>query len=351
MKRVPRSQLEQVALALVIGLILVSLALLGPGTIQQLGRPAPTSTPTPTPGVSPPPAAVLLPAERDQALEGVVTIVNDHTFGTAFVIDTRGDLLTAASLIQDSSRLRVVDNSGGSHPVRVIGIDQAAGIAQIRAENGGLPMPFGDPDSLESEDPVVLLASPKVANLAPSTPAVISHVSPARLGLRVDDRPGNAGGPVVGPGGRVVGIFLRAATALPISAAQADLVQWSGRPGVLLPLADLPSNLVLRGTDTTSVPTNGASLQTINPTRASAAQDALVTIQGTGFLAGAALRVRFVPVASPNGAFDGLAPTLVSASALTVKVPAGRVVQDYVVQLTNGDGTLASSRTAFTVTP
>ena len=43
--------------------------------------------------------------------------------------------------------------------------------------------------------------------------------------------------------------------------------------------------------------------------------------------------------------------TLVNATTLTVKVPAGRVIQDYVIQLTNGDGIVASSRTAFTVTP
>jgi hypothetical protein len=36
---------------------------------------------------------------------------------------------------------------------------------------------------------------------------------------------------------------------------------------------------------------------------------------------------------------------------VTVKVPAGRVVQDYVIQLTNGDGSMTSSRTAFTITP
>jgi S1-C subfamily serine protease len=350
-KRIPKGQLEQVGLALVIGLILVSLAVLAPGAAQWLGHPSATPMPTPTASVTPPPAAVLLPAEREQALEGVVTIVNDRTFGTAFVIDTRGNLLTAASLIQDSRRLRLVDNSGGSHPVRLIGIDQVSGVAQIRAENGGLPMPFGDPDSLESEDPVVLLASPKVANLLPATPAIISHVSPARLGLRVDGRPGNAGGPVVGPGGRVVGIFQGGGSALPISAAQADLAQWSGRPGTLLPLADLPASLVLRGSDTTSPPTGGPTLQAISPARASAAQVTVITIQGSGFVAGPALRVRFVPVASPNGAFDGLGPTLVSGAALTVKVPAGRVVQDYVVQLINGDGTLAGSRTAFTVTP
>jgi len=71
----------------------------------------------------------------------------------------------------------------------------------------------------------------------------------------------------------------------------------------------------------------------------------------TGFIDGSMLRVGFIPLASPADAFDGLAATLVNPSTLTVKVPAGRVVQDYIIQLTNGDGIVTSSRIAFTVTP
>jgi len=63
------------------------------------------------------------------------------------------------------------------------------------------------------------------------------------------------------------------------------------------------------------------------------------------------LRVQFIPLASPSGGFDGLAPTFVNPATLTVKVPAGRVVQDYIVQVTSGDGNVTSSRIAFTVTP
>jgi hypothetical protein len=118
-----------------------------------------------------------------------------------------------------------------------------------------------------------------------------------------------------------------------------------------MPLAPIPGTLVLRGSDSTSSPTAGLTIQSVVPARASAAQDTIVTIQGNGFSAGALLRVHFVPLASPNGAFDGMAPTLVNASSVTVKVPAGRVVQDYVIQLTNGDGSGTSSRTAFTITP
>jgi S1-C subfamily serine protease len=340
---------EQVLTGLVITLVVAGMAVLIPTAAQRLGQPA--ATPAPTPSPTAPPSAVLLPEELERDLAGVMTIVNDHTFGTAFLIDAQGDFLTASSLVDGSQSLRLIDNTGGTHAVRVIGIDATLGLAQIRATNDGTPLPFGDPATLQLDDPVVLLASPKIANLRSSTPAVLTQRSSAQLTLRVDDLPGNIGGPVVGPGGKVMGILTIAGKAVPINLASTDIAQWRGQAGTMMPLAPIPGTLVLRGSDTTSSPTSGLIIQSVSPTRASAAQETLITIQGSGFTAGAMLRVHFVPLASPTGEFDGLAATPVNASTVTVKVPAGRVVQDYVIQLTNGDGSMTSSRTAFTITP
>jgi hypothetical protein len=347
--RIPGLRKDQLLTALVITLVVAGLAVLIPTAARRLAQP--TATPAATPTPTAPPAAVLLPEELERDLAGVMTIVNDHTFGTAFLIDAQGDFLTAASLVDGSESLRLIDNTGGTHSVRVIGIDSTLGLAQIRATNDGTPLPFGDAATLQLNDPVVLLASPKVANLRPSTPAVLTQRSATQLTLRVDDLPGNLGGPVVGPGGKVIGIATLTGKALPIGLSASDIAQWRGKDGTVMPLAPIPGTLVLRGSDTTSAPTGGPTIQSVSPTRASAAQDTIITIQGSGFTAGAMLRVHFVPLASPNGEFDGLATTLVNASSLTVKVPAGRVVQDYVIQLTNGDGSSTSSRTAFTVTP
>jgi hypothetical protein len=138
---------------------------------------------------------------------------------------------------------------------------------------------------------------------------------------------------------------------LPASVASLDLAQWRSRPGELAPLAALPPDLVLRGSGDTTTPSAGLALTSINPTRASSAQTTQVSLNGNGFLAGGALSVRFVPVASPSGTFLGSSPTVVSSSVITVKIPAGSPAQDYVVELTNGDGSSVSSRAAFTVTP
>jgi hypothetical protein len=349
--RIPKSRFDQALAALVITLVLVGIVVLLPkaGEWLSAARPAPTPVPTPTPTA--PPSAVLLPEERDRDLQGVMTIVNDHTFATAFLIDPQGDFLVAASVVNGSASLRLVDNTGGSHAVRLIGIDVDLGIAIVRAANDGTPLAFGDPATIQVDDPVVLLASPKVVNLRTATPAVVINRSDAQLTLRLDDLPGNLGGPVAGPGGKVVGILIASGRALPITVALTDIAQWRREAGTPVPLAPLPDNLVLRGTDTTSAPVGGPRLQSVSPTRASTAQDTVVTIQGSGFSDGKLLRVQFVPLASPNGGFDGLAPTFMNPSTLTVKVPAGRVVQDYIVQVTNGDGVVAGSRIAFTVTP
>jgi hypothetical protein len=348
---VPKSRLDRALAALVITLVLVATAILLPKAGQWLNAAQPTPTPVPTPTATAPPAAVLLPEELDRALHGVMTMVNDETFATAFLIDPQGDFVTAASVVNGSASLRLVDNTGGSHPVRLIGIDADLGIAIVRAGNDGTPLAFGDPAALQADDPVVLLASPKVVNLRTSTPMVVITRSDTQLTLRGDTLPGNLGGPVVGPGARVVGILIGTGRVLPVTVALTDVAQWRLQAGTAVPLAPLPANLVLRGSDTTSTPAGGPSIQSVSPTRASAAQDTVISIQGSGFTDGNMLRVEFVPLASPSGGFDGLAATFVNPSTLTVKVPAGRVVQDYIVQVTNGDGVVTSSRTAFTVTP
>src|ERR1700674_1586315 len=124
-------------------MVLVGLAILIPTVAQRLAAAQPTPTPVPTPTPTAPPAAVLLPEELDRDLQGVMTIVNDHTFATAFLIDTQGDFLTAATVVNGSASLRLVDNTGGSHLVRLIGIDADLGIAVVRAGNDGPPLAFG----------------------------------------------------------------------------------------------------------------------------------------------------------------------------------------------------------------
>ena len=345
----PKGRGEQLVSALVITLVLMGLVALAPAVARQLTL-HPAVTPGPTPSPTGPPAAVLLPDERDKALQGVMTIANDHGFGTAFLIDAQGDFVTASTLVDGSAGLRLIDNTGGTHRVRMLGSDGMLGVAMLRASTDGSALSTGDSAAVRVNDPVVLLASPKIANLNPSTPATVATVNSTTFGLHLDDGPGNIGGPVVGAGAKVVAVLISTGKGLPIERAQPDINTWRGQPGTLVPLAPFPNGLELRGSETTSSPTTGLSIQSVSPARVSAGQESVVTIQGHGFVAGKTLRVRFVPVSGSSGGFDGIASVVVNASTITIKVPAGRAVQDYVIELINGDGATVDSRVAFTVT-
>jgi hypothetical protein len=341
---------EQALTALVITMVGTGLVLLAPAVERQLSA-QPSATPSPTPRVSAVPAAVLLPDELQRALDGVMTLANDRTFGTAFLMDAQGDFLTASSLVEGSQALRLIDNTGGSHAVRLMGSDPASGIAMVRAAANGTPIALGNTATVMVGDPLVLLASPKIANLAPSSPATLASAMDSSWHLEVDDLPGNIGGPVIGPDSLVLGILTASRTAVPIGIGKAEIASWQRLAGSAVALAPFPPALQLRGSDTTTEPTSTLSVSAVSPARVSASQETVVRISGAGFTAGPALRVRFMPVAGGSGGFDGRSPTVVSASTLTVKVPANETVQDYVIELINGDGAVVDTRIALTVTP
>ncbi|HYM49360.1 MAG TPA: trypsin-like peptidase domain-containing protein [Candidatus Limnocylindrales bacterium] len=382
MNRLFRASVEQLALYAVIGAAVVLMGLNVPRALTLLQAPAPAPTATPIPP-TPPPAAVLLQDELDRDLQGVVILVVEAgspttvRVGTAFAIDARGDLLTSATLTSGATAMRVIDASGGSHPVALVGTDPALDLAEVRTSLAGVPLPTGDPATLQVNDPLALLASPKDAGLPPSTPVVITALGAQAAGpqgpvagllrLAGDVHPAASGAPVAGPGGTVMGIIVLASDsetlsgfALPISAAAPDLSAWASRPAGALPLAAVPSSLVLRGLDENAAggpaagatPSGGAvSVASVQPVRATQAAPAVITIRGAGFAAGPALRVRFLPSGGGSGAFDGIRIAVTDPTTLTVTVPAGMRVQDYTVEVRNGDGRVADAHPSFTVIP
>jgi hypothetical protein len=374
----PRGRLERATLGVVVLLLVGSLGMLAPG-IRGLVSPAPSPPPTPSPS-SPAPQGVLFADELDRALQSVVTLVvlNDSglTFGTAVAVDNNGRLLTSAQLLQSARAARVVDNTGGMHAVTVIGIDPAHGIALVRsAVVSAVPLPFGSTSTLQVHDPVSVLASPKNDSLPSSLPGAVTMVATSTtiggaqvaplFALHADLQTGNAGSPVVGYGGVLLGIIVpgpRLPTitpmAAPVESAQTDLQAWHGVAGTALPLADLPPDLLLRGsgeaTPNPSAPSSSASsasLAGIQPAQAKAGQDTTIVIQGSGFVGGAAASVHFTPLSGSTGAFDGRNVSVNSATTIAVLVPAGQRVQDYSVSVTNGDGALVSGTVAFTIIP
>lgn len=374
----PRGTLERITLGLIGLLLVASLAVLSP-VVQRWVRPA--TAPTPTPTSTPAPQGVLFADELDRALQSVVTVVvltdAGLTFGTAVAADASGELLTSAQLMQNARAARVVDNTGGMHAVAVIGIDPAQGIALLRSPVVEVvPLAVGSTGALTSGDPVAVLASPKNGSLPSSLPGVISLTTTSTtvggstvaplFQLHADLQTGNAGSPVVGYGAKLLGIVLPGGRlpandplVAPVESAQLDLQRWHGVAGTALPLADLPRDLLLRGTDEptpnpTPNPSTGMSSATvtgIQPAQAGAGQDITVVIQGSGFVGGTAAAVHFAPLSSGVGAFDARNVSVSSATTMAATVPAGQRVQDYAVSITNGDGTPVGGSVAFTVIP
>jgi hypothetical protein len=234
-----------------------------------------------------------------------------------------------------------------------------------------VPLPFGSTSSLQVHDPVSVLASPKNDSLPSSLPGAVTAVTTSTtvagapvaplFQLHADLQTGNAGSPVVGYGGKLLGIILPGPRlpainpmAAPIESAQTDLLAWQGVSGTALPLADLPPGLLLRGSGEASPNPSApasASLSGIQPAQAKAGQDTTMVIQGSGFVGGAAASVHFTPLSGSSGGFDGQNVAVNSATTIACLVPAGQRVQDYAVSVTNGDGTPVGGTVAFTIIP
>jgi hypothetical protein len=350
MRLIPQDRLERTALAIIGCLTLLTLGLAAPAVAKRLQPEAQVRT-TPTPTA--PPAAVLLPEELQKALQGVVIIANDQSFGMAFAIDGQGNLLTAAHLVTGSQALRLIDNTGGSHVVTVVGVDTRLDLAQVRAASGATPLPFADLTTVHPGDPGALLASPKNAVLATSTPVVITALHSELLEITAEFWPENAGGPIAGYGGKVIGMATSAGpgkTALPIDAALADLAAWRSSTGTVMPLAPIPPTLRLRGSELTIKPSRTVTFESIQPSQASTSRDTALTIKGSGFVPGSGTRLRFIPTANQTGAFD-LVAALANSTTITAKLPGGHPVQDYRVQLIDGDGASVTLAGTFTISP
>jgi len=369
MRFLESERFDRLALGMMTVVVMAALGALTPTALRIL-RPPPALPPPRL--VEPPPAAVLLPDELSRDLKGVFIIVSDNVagvvFGTAFQVDAQGNLLTTAHLVQGTRGLRLIDGTGGSHSARLVGVDPASDLAEVRSDLGGLPLAFADTTTLTGGDPIAVLASPKNGLVPPSTPGIVTDLHADAiwqgtsftdlLALRADLRPGLEGSPVVGPGGTVLGIVgLRGNVetldgyAIRSEDARMALKAWAGRPEIPFPLAPLPENLVLKGTDSGRTTGTSTSIQSVQPNRVSRAHDSVVTIQGSGFTAGSPFRVRFLPMASSSGAFDGVRITLANPATISVTILAGQTVQDYRVQVVNGDGTVIDSTVTFSVAP
>jgi serine protease Do len=214
-----------------------------------------------------------------------------QAFGSGFIIDPEGRILTNNHVIEDAVEVRVKLSDGRDYSAEVIGGDADTDVAliQIHADGPALPTAeLGESADLKVGDWVLALGNPLSLNFT-VTAGIVSAKNRTNIlrdtyalesFIQTDAaiNPGNSGGPLVDLRGRVVGIntaiesqtgfYSGASFAIPIDLAQKvalDLAQYGvvHRPRLGVGIADvnaadaavykLPA---VTGVEITSVPAN-----------------------------------------------------------------------------------------------
>jgi len=145
--------------------------------------------------------------------------------GAGFVIDGKGDIVTAAHVIDGSTSVKVTFSDGTTRTAQVLGRDNATDVAVLKADASGLrlhPVALGSSASLDVGDAVVAIGSPfgYAESISSGIVSGVDRTIQAPNGYTVAHaiqtdaalNPGNSGGPILDSSGHVVGIADQIAT-------------------------------------------------------------------------------------------------------------------------------------------
>jgi putative serine protease PepD len=226
-------------------------------TGSTTGSPRPTASTAPVPS----PTLSLTDWARTQ-LTSTATIealgASDEGLGTGWLIDTKGDFVTNAHVVQGQLAVRLRARDGSSHPADVIGMDRDVDIAVVRSRDGfaatplrpltvalaGLPKPVvviasghatGHADITSETASAVQADVPVTGDTLTGQPPVTTDYHDMLVLDGQTIYPGNSGGPVLDASGRVVGILTLAskssaeAYAIQLSRVLAELMGFTAR--------------------------------------------------------------------------------------------------------------------------
>ncbi len=145
--------------------------------------------------------------------------------GTGFVVDGKGNIVTAAHVVDGASSITVKFQDGTTRTAKLLGEDNATDVAVLSVDPSGLtlhPLTLGSSASLNVGDQLAAIGDPFTYERSLSTGIVsgLDRTISAPNGFTVAHaiqtdaavNPGNSGGPVLDAGGKVVGIVDQIAT-------------------------------------------------------------------------------------------------------------------------------------------
>ncbi|HDS09055.1 MAG TPA: Do family serine endopeptidase, partial [Firmicutes bacterium] len=136
-------------------------------------------------------------------------------FGSGFIINKEGFILTNYHVIQNADKIRVRLSDKREFEAKLIGSDEQSDIALIKIEGENLPVArLGDSDRVQVGEWVIAVGSPFSFDFT-VTAGIISAIKRSGVtGARYENyiqtdaaiNPGNSGGPLVNLNGEVIGI-------------------------------------------------------------------------------------------------------------------------------------------------
>jgi S1-C subfamily serine protease len=217
------------AIGLVGGLVLGSLGggAVGASLVSRNQRAATTTATTTTLVAAPSTVPGSVAAIYKQVISGVVTISAtvgtprsfSQATGTGFVVDTSGDILTNAHVVDGASSVTVTFSDGQSVSGRVAGVDQSDDLAVVKVSVSSTqlhPLTLGNSDALQVGDTALAIGTPFglsgsltegiVSGLNRSTSAPNGRALTGMIQTDAPINPGNSGGPLLDGNGAVIGI-------------------------------------------------------------------------------------------------------------------------------------------------
>lgn len=135
--------------------------------------------------------------------------------GSGFFVDDKGTALTAAHVVENTTKVYIVTYDNTFYPATVVKRDEDKDLAVLRLEGTFPPttaLPMGDSNALEIGEDVIAVGNPFGFTFTVTSGIVSAlnrHLRQSGVGLIQTDaplNPGNSGGPLLNKNGEVIGV-------------------------------------------------------------------------------------------------------------------------------------------------